>query len=151
MAKTLLAISQFQGEIERLFREALSLASGERSAAAWQPPVDVAETADSLTILVEVPGMAAADLAVEVHGDTVRLTGEKKPPRSPKDTKHSCLERDYGRFEREIELRGAVNTHRGRARLADGLLTLEFPKIDEQREAVRQLEIEVAESTGEER
>ncbi|MEM7519092.1 MAG: Hsp20/alpha crystallin family protein, partial [Planctomycetota bacterium] len=151
MPKTLLAISQFQGEIERLFREALSLASAERSASPWQPAVDVAETADFLTILVEVPGLSAADLAVEVHGDTVRLSGEKRPPRTSAENKHACLERDYGTFERDIELRGAVNTHRGRARLAGGLLTLEFPKIDEQREAVRRIEIEESESDEEQR
>ena len=34
----------------------------------WQPPIDIVETPDAILILVEVPGLAAADLKVEVRG-----------------------------------------------------------------------------------
>ena len=53
-----------------------------------------------------------------------------------------CFERGHGRFSREIHLFSPVNTHQGKARLADGLLTLEFPKIADKRQAARVLPIE---------
>ena len=41
-----------------------------------------------------------------------------------------------------------VNTHKGKARLADGLLTLEFPKIEDKRQEARVLHIEEGEGTS---
>ena len=45
------------------------------------------------------------------------------------------MERGHGRFRREMQLFWPVNSHQGSARLADGLLTIEFPKIQEKRQA----------------
>jgi HSP20 family molecular chaperone IbpA len=56
--------------------------------------------------------------------------------------KFHCLERGHGRFSREIHVFSPVNTHNGAARLADGLLTLEFPKIQDKRQEARVLHIE---------
>ena len=62
--------------------------------------------------------------------------------------KFHCLERGHGRFSREIHLFSPVNTHKGRARLADGLLTLEFPKIEDKRQEARLLHIEEGEESS---
>ena len=142
MPNKLLAISQFQREIDRLFEQALSLARTDSSRSGLEPAVDVVETEEALLILVEVPGLTAADLAVDVHGSSVRVSGEKKPPAVSPEARHARLERDFGRFEREIQITGAVNTHRGRAFLRRGVLTVELPKIVEQRQAPLSLTIE---------
>ena len=139
---SLFVISRFQAEIERLLQEASSLGSGELPGGEWQPAVDVAETPDSVLILVEAPGLAASDLKVEVRGTLVSISGVKPAglPRSQRLRFH-CLERGHGRFLREIHVLTPVNTHRGTARLADGLLTIELPKIEDKRMTARVLPV----------
>jgi HSP20 family molecular chaperone IbpA len=139
---SLFVISRFQAEIERLLQEASSLGAGELPGGEWQPAVDVAETPDSVLILVEAPGLEASSLKVEVRGTLVSVSGVK-PAGLPNHQRlrFHCLERGHGRFVREIHVFAPVNTHRGTARLADGLLTIELPKIEDKRMTARVLPI----------
>jgi HSP20 family protein len=156
---SLFVISRFQAELDRLFQEALQIGEGQTTAGAWQPPVDIVETATSIAVLIEVPGVAAADLQVEVKGTLVTLTGTKSAPLSGQGgdsagagrLKFQCVERGHGRFRREIQLFWPVNSHQGTARLADGLLTLEFPKIQEKRHSARLLQIQEDEKSENDR
>jgi len=82
--------------------------------------------------------MNAADLTVEVKGTLVTLTGTKSTPLPTAERiKFQCVERGHG----PVRARGAallpVNSHGGTARLQDGLLTIEFPKVQEKRQAAR--------------
>jgi HSP20 family molecular chaperone IbpA len=94
-------------------------------------------------ILAELPGFAAADLTIEVRGKQITLSGTKSTrlPTGAQRVKFHCMERGHGRFSREIQLFAAVNTHQGSARLVDGLLTVEFPKIQEKRQEARLLHV----------
>lgn len=139
---SLYLLSRFQAELDRLLQEAMGLPESEIEVGEWQPAVDIVETGASILILVEVPGFSAADLTVEVKGQLLVLSGVKPKPAPGEDIKFHCLERSQGRFGREIQLFWPVNSHRGTARLAEGLLTIEFPKIDDQRQAARRLPIE---------
>jgi len=148
---SLFLISRFQAEIDRLFQEALRFGDDTLPVGEWQPHVDVVETPEAVLILAEIPGLAAADLKVEVRGTLVHISGTKSTPLpGAQRIKFHCLERGHGRFAREIQLFAAVNTHNGTARLVDGLLTIEFPKVQEKRHAARVLHIQETEtSTGE--
>jgi HSP20 family protein len=139
---SLYLLSRFQAEIDRLLQEAMGLPEGELEVGEWQPAVDIVETGVSILILVEVPGFSASDLTVEVKGQLLVLSGLKPTPPPGKDIKFHCLERSQGRFGREIQLFWPVNSHRGTARLAEGLLTIEFPKIADKRQAARRLHVE---------
>ena len=59
------------------------------------------------------------------------------------------MERGHGRFFREIHLFSPVNTHQGTAHLADGLLTIAFPKIQDKRQEARVLHIQEVEGPNE--
>jgi HSP20 family protein len=138
---SLFFLSRFQAELDRLFKEALELDAGEVPVAAWQPTVDIVETASSILILIELPGCSAADLKVEVKGPLLVLAGSRTMPRTESAAKFLCMERSPGRFSREIQLFWPVNSHQGKAVLADGLLTVEFPKIQDKRQAARTLRV----------
>jgi HSP20 family protein len=147
---SLLFASRFQSELDRLFQEALAASEGEGSAVEWQPAVDIVETPESILVLVEAPGLAAADLKVEVRGTQVMLSGTKSTPLpDAQRIKFQRVERGHGRFRREIQLFWPVNSHQGEAHLADGVLTLTFPKIADKRQAARRLHIqEEGEASG---
>jgi HSP20 family molecular chaperone IbpA len=140
---SLFFVSRFQAELDRLFQEVMQLGDSGLPMSEWQPSVDVVETPTSVMILAEVPGCAAADLVLEVRGRQITLSGTKSTPRpGAQRIKFHCMERGHGRFHREIQLFSPVNTHQGTARLVDGLLTVEFPKIQDKRQEARQLHIE---------
>ncbi len=139
---SLYLLSRFQAEVDRLLQEAIGLPEGDLAIGEWQPAIDVVETATSILILVEVPGFSAGDLTVEVKGQLLMLSGLKPPPPSGEKIKYHCLERSQGRFSRELQLFWPVNSHLGTARMAEGLLIIEFPKIKEQRQAARRLHVE---------
>lgn len=136
-------ISRFQAELDRLFQEAVQIGDSHLPVGEWQPCIDIIETPGSVLILAEVPGFRAGDLAVEVRGTRVTLSGVKSTSLpSAQRIKFHCMERGHGRFVREIQIFSAVNTHQGSARLEDGLLTVEFPKIQDKRQEARVLHIE---------
>jgi len=135
-------ISRFQSEIDRLFEEALAMGDGDLPAIDWQPAIDIVETPDAILLLAEVPGLAAADLKVEVKGMRVTLSGTKPTPcPAAESPRFLCVERGQGRFVRDVQLFWPVNTHAGSARLAEGLLTIVFPRVEEKRQAARVLQI----------
>jgi HSP20 family protein len=139
---SLYMLSRFQTELDRLLQEAMGLPEGEIKAGEWQPAVDIVETSTSILILVELPGISAADLKVEVKGPLLMLSGVKPAPPPGDRIKFHCMERNQGRFGREIQLFWPVNSHLGTARLAEGLLTIEFPKIKDKRQAARRLDVD---------
>lgn len=147
--ESLFLISRFQAELDRLFQEAMQIGEGDLPLGEWQPAIDVVETPAAVLILAEVPGFAAADLRIEVRGTRIVISGIKSTALpDAQRIKFHCLERGHGRFTREIHVFSPVNTHLGTARLADGLLTLEFPKIQDKRQEARVLQIEEAEGTA---
>lgn len=136
-------ISRFQAELDRLFQEAVQIGDSHTPVGEWQPAIDIVETPSSVLILAEVPGFRAADLTIEVRGTRITILGVKSTPLpTAQRIKFHCMERGHGRLGREIQILSAVNTHKGTARLEDGLLTIEFPKIQDKRQEARVLHIE---------
>jgi HSP20 family protein len=148
---SLVFLSRFQAEIDRLFQEAVKIGDNTLpSAGEWQPSVDVVETSSSVLILAELPGVSAADVQVQVRGTQIVILGTKSTPLpGAQRVKFHCMERGHGRFQREVHLFSPVNTHHGSARMADGLLTIEFPKIKDKRQEARVLHIEEEARTAE--
>jgi HSP20 family protein len=150
--ESLFLISRFQAELDRLFQEAMQMGEGDSPIGEWQPAIDVVETPQAVTILAEVPGFQAKDLKIEVRGPRIFITGVKSTATLPEAqrVKFHCMERGHGRFSREIHVFAPVNTHKGTARLTDGLLTLDFPKIQDKRSEARVLHIQEGERTVDE-
>jgi HSP20 family protein len=149
--ESLFVISRFQAELDRLFQEAMQIGESDLPLGEWQPAIDVVETPAAVLILAELPGFAAADLRIEVRATRILISGTKSTaPPDAQRIKFHCLERGHGRFSREIHVFLPVNTHQGTARLRDGLLTLELPKIQDKRQEARLLHIEEGEETPDE-
>ena len=139
-------LSRIHSDLDRLFEEAMRLASREPRAGEHEPPADVVEIDGEVVVLVEVPGVAADDLDLAIEGRVVVLTGTKslRPPEGAR--RFHGVEREQGRFELRVELLAPVNTHQGRARLENGVLTVAFPKVEEKRTVRRPIAIDPVES-----
>ena len=113
-----------------------TITDGPATPGAWAPPVDVCETKDEVIIRVEVPGVRAAQLTVKLTTTQLRICGEKKK-RVPRNRilSHLCSERTYGHFSRVVPLRWTLNVCAATAALANGVLLVRLPKLEERRGA----------------
>ena len=88
------------------------------------------ETAKSVVIRVEIPGMNEGDLAIDVDGNVLRIRGEKRSGAAQQRRRYHLMERAYGHFERRIPLRHGVDAERAELSYRDGVLTAILPKTD---------------------
>ncbi len=94
----------------------------------WEPPVDLLETDEELSIYVALPGVDKEQLEVVVEQGTLIVSGERSMPGRARGTVIHRLEIPYGRFERRIELpQGRYDAVR--RELIDGCLTLGLRKL----------------------
>lgn len=99
----------------------------------FQPPADIHETEDGITIRLELPGIAAESIGVYVQGTTIEVTGEKIQEDCGEHPSFLCLERNFGRFYRAFDMNGCLNMMRATASLREGILSLVVPKCQERR------------------
>ena len=133
--------ARIQSEINRLFDNLLDLDGGEKGGA-WLPNADILETADSLVVKVELPGVEPADLSLTVNSGNLVVRGEKHRPVTDDSARCEQTERQFGPFRRVIHLGVPVNTRQATAVLTNGLLRLSFPKVPNRRGEDVRIEVE---------
>jgi HSP20 family protein len=94
----------------------------------FSPAVDVYEDKDALVVVVEVPGMKAEEVKVDIEKNVLTLSGERKLEKKEDAKGYRRLERSYGAFTRSFLLPETVDGERIEAALADGILTVRVPK-----------------------
>ncbi len=124
-----------QREIEQIFSRLSVFDRSEHLAAGeWSPPMDVSESRDHLTIVVEVPGLAPESMSVVCRNRQLVIAGERQPTGLADDVcGFLCMERPHGRFARSIPLNQAVDVQNAQARLDKGLLIITIPRLKERR------------------
>jgi HSP20 family protein len=122
---------EVQNEVRRLFQELIHQPWEARSpstATGWQPCCDMAETNAAIIVEVELPGMKRQDVRVEVEGDMLHITGERRVTVEHEERQYSRMDRSYGRFERHLRLPASVDREGIRAKFRAGILTITLPK-----------------------
>ena len=114
-------------QADRLHRQFFG--SGPADARCWEPPVDVVESPDAVTIEVALPGVPAKAIVVDFEPGAIRVSGVRRLPMHRAARIHR-LEIPYGRFERRIAL--PLHALEPMApELADGCLILTLKKVRE--------------------
>jgi HSP20 family molecular chaperone IbpA len=70
----------------------------------WEPPVDLYENGDDLTLLVALPGVTPQQFEVVLAPNLIVVRGERSLPTNSRHAAIHRLEIPYGRFERRIAL-----------------------------------------------
>ena len=94
------------------------------------PACDLSETADAFQIRMDVPGIKPDDITVQVAGDSVQISGERKEEKEDKEKTWHRMERHSGSFSQTLRLPGAVNEDKVQAEFHDGILTITLPKTE---------------------
>lgn len=95
---------EFIERAERLHRQFFRLAPQPAQHPAWEPPLDMYETAEALWLVVALPGVPPERLDVRLDSAVMVIAGLRPLPEFPRGAVLHRLEIPYGRFERRIEL-----------------------------------------------
>lgn len=119
---------QMLQEADRLNRQFFQVGAQQLSCPAWEPPLDVFETADGLVLQFALPGVRAGQLDVGIEGAVLSVRGERRQPAEMRDAAIRRLEIPYGRFERRVML-PAGRYQLVRNELADGCLVIALNRV----------------------
>lgn len=92
------------------------------------PAVDIFENATSITLLADMPGVAPDRLEIDLNEGVLTITGRTE---SPQGAHEEVILREYrpATFQRKFTLSQSVDQSKIEARLEDGVLHLELPKV----------------------
>ena len=122
-------LTSLRREMDRLFEhffERGPLAMGDGGV--FEPAIEMAETNDSITVKVQVPGVSKENLHLDIMDDCLTLKGEIKDEETTEGKRFHRKELRYGSFARTIPLPTTVKADQAAAQLKDGGLTITLPK-----------------------
>lgn len=94
------------------------------------PSLDLAETDGALEVRMDIPGMEAKDLDIQVNNNLLTVSGEQKEEREEKGKTYHRLERRLGAFSRSVTLPCSVKEDAVDAQYKNGILVIRLPKTE---------------------
>lgn len=137
-------LSLLRDEIDRLFDSPLNAltSNSQQFLNGWLPTLDVYEDRDHLVLKAELPGMKKEDINIQLHGDVLTLSGERKEEEVFDKAETYRAERFLGKFQRSLTLPVSVDASKVQASYKDGILTVTLPKAEEAKP--KQIEVKVS-------
>ncbi len=129
-------IDTIQRQMNRLFDELLPITWEAPDGIAFVPSAEMEETADAIHLKLEIPGIDAKDLNVEVSAEAVSISGERKSETKTEEKGVTRTEFRYGKFQRVIPLSTRIQNDKVQAEYKDGILKLTLPKAEEEKSKV---------------
>jgi HSP20 family protein len=115
----------------RLMDELMRTTGNGNRVTGFTPPVDVLETEDEYLVKVDLPGVKADDVNVEINENVLSISGSRVAGETEGQTQ--LVERPYGSFARTLTLPQGVDSDSIEAGYQDGVLELRIPKPAEQK------------------
>jgi HSP20 family protein len=108
---------------------------------AFVPPADLLIDEDGVTVYMDVPGLRAENIQIELENDVLTVSGERPFPYVRENGAGPArrVERGFGRFQRSLRVPPGLNPDAIEASISDGVLKLRMPKP----ESLRPRRIEV--------
>jgi HSP20 family protein len=97
----------------------------------FTPTVDVYETAKEIRVTAELPGLDEKDIEVSLLNGALWIKGEKHGEHEEEKGNVYRCERQYGSFQRMIELPTEVDAEKIKASFKKGVLKVALPKTKE--------------------
>lgn len=96
------------------------------------PAVNIAETEKTWSVSVELPGLNEKDIQVQVMGQQLVISGERKWEEEKKGKEYRSVESQYGAFERSIPLPDnlRLDPESIQATYKRGMLEVTLPKLE---------------------
>jgi HSP20 family protein len=117
--------------MEDLFSRAFGEEGGLWPSERIVPSLDLAETDGTIEVRMDIPGMEAKDIDIQVNGNLLTISGERKEEKVEKGKTYHRIERRTGSFSRSVTLPCPVKDEAVDAQYKSGILTVKLPKTEE--------------------
>lgn len=135
-------LESLQQEMNRLFERLMPHGNGSSTAMVFIPSAEMEETPEEVHLKLEIPGLEAENLDVQVMEDAVSISGERKSETKTEEKGMVRSEFRYGKFERVIPLPAHVKNNQAKAEYKNGILNLTLPKAEEDKKKVVKIKID---------
>jgi HSP20 family protein len=130
-------MNSLQRQLNRLFDDVMTPSLGSEFGNMDRvPAAELTETEDAVHLKLEIPGMEAKDLDIQVTADRVSIAGERKSETKTEEKGVTRSEFRYGKFQRVIPLPTRIQNTNVTADYKDGILNLTLPKAEEEKNKV---------------
>lgn len=90
---------------------------------------DVADEGDRYVITTEMPGVSKEDIKLNVSDSTIEISAQHKEEEEEKKKNYLRKERKAVSYHRTLPLPEKVDASKAKARLNNGILNVEIPKV----------------------
>ena len=118
-------MNTLQHQLDKLFEDI-------QAPAFRTPAAELTETEEALHLRLELPGIEAKDVDIEVTTSAVKVVAERKTEHQ-EDTRTEFY---YGKYQRVIPLKARIQNTNVTAEYKDGILNLTLPKAEEEKNKV---------------
>lgn len=96
------------------------------------PPMNVSETEDHLEVSLELPGMDVKDIQIDLMGNRLTVSGERKWEEEKKGKEFHRVESQYGSLSRSLSLPDTLRFDRDAvaATFQKGVLQVRIPEVE---------------------
>ena len=101
---------------------------------------DILDDGDSFRLVADLPGFKKEDINIEVTGDRLCISAERKQENEENKDGYLRRERSYGSYSRCFDI-SAIEADGITGSYTDGVLTLTLPKRAELKPAQRRIEL----------
>ena len=95
------------------------------------PSLDLAETDNAVEVRMDIPGVKAKDIDIQLNGNMLTVTAQREEEKEEKGRTFHRVERQSGRYSRSLMLPCQVAESEVAADYHDGVLSVTLPKTDE--------------------
>jgi HSP20 family protein len=117
MAKSLNRYFQFVGSSKNV-----------QSGRLWYPAADVYQTEDGWLVKVELAGVSAEDVEIDIQGKTLSISGCRKDKSCTVGTAYHQMEITYSRFEKTLNFPASIEGAKVEHNFENGLLIIHLKK-----------------------
>lgn len=129
-------IDTLQREMNRLFENLAPTTNGENGEFGFVPAAEMHETPEAIHLKLELPGIEAKDLDVQVTAEAVSISGDRQSETKTEEKGMTRTEFRYGQFRRIIPLPTRIENTKVQAEYKNGILNLTLPKAEEEKNKV---------------
>jgi HSP20 family protein len=134
-------MDSLQREMNRLFDSLTPHSDRTSNSIAFVPAAEIDETPEAIHLKLEIPGMEAKDLDVQVTAEAVSISGERRSETKTEEKGMTRSEFRYGSFRRVIPLPTRVQNDNVQAEYKNGVLKLNLPKAEADKNQVVKVQI----------
>ncbi|MBD2435234.1 Hsp20/alpha crystallin family protein [Nostoc sp. FACHB-110] len=135
-------INTVQRQLNRLFEEDMLPSTLLERTLTKVPAAELQETEEAVQLRLELPGIEAKELDIQVTEKAVYISGERKSETKTEDKGVIKTEFHYGKFQRLIPLPTRIQNNHVTAEYKDGILHLTLPKAEDEKKKVVKLNLE---------